>query len=402
MGIANLKPIIKMKNSPKSKYFALLAATLLLAINFWAWSLISPLATDYARLFALSPLMVSLLVAAPVMIGSFGRIPLGLLTDRYGGRKMFAVVCFLAAAAVLGLNVVGSSSALLTAAVALGIAGASFAVGVPFINAWFPKRQRGFALGVYAIGDAGTAVSGLLTPRLADYLGRPGLFWLVACLLVLGGLAMFVFGRDSPSWRPAKGSSLKRLKKALRWDLTWKLSLLYALTFGAFVAFAMYLPILLNQSYHLSVTDAAARAAGFVLLATLIRPIGGWLSDHFSGLVVLRFVFAISFVLAGLVAVHPSLAHIGTIAYLGLALSLGIGSGAIFAVIGHRCDPRLVGGVTGIIGAAGGLGGFFPPLIMGLSYQLSGSYFAALGLFSVICLVIVLSLRRLFGYKNSY
>ncbi len=384
------------------KFIALAAATSLLTLNFWAWSLISPLAVSYAKEFSLSPFMLSVLVAAPVMVGSLGRVPLGVLSDRYGGRRVLAVVCVAAAAAVAGLTVADSPPRLLTAAVALGVAGAAFAAGVPFVNAWFPKNQRGLALGMYAIGNAGTAVSGLLTPRLAGVLGRTQMFWLVAALLLAAGIAMGMFGRESPSWRRAKGSSFKRLWAALKWELTWKLSLLYALTFGAFVALGLYLPVLLNQSYGLSTADAAARAAGFVLLATLVRPLGGWLSDRLSGLVVIRTVCLIMAVLAVLAACKPELAPLGTVAYLGLAAALGIGNGAVFAIIGHRCPAAIVGTVTGLVGAAGGLGGYFPPLIMGLSYQLFGSYAAALGLFALASLGLFAGLRHLFGLSAKY
>lgn len=384
------------------KYAALAAATGLLTINFWAWSLVSPLATAYKHELGLSPMDVSLLVAAPVLVGSLGRIPLGLLVDRFGGRKMISLVCVLAGVAVIGLAAASSYNALLMAGIGLGVAGASFAAGVPFVNSWFPKQQRGLALGIYAIGNAGTALSGLVTPRLATGMGRADLFRAIAVLLVAAGIAMWCYGHDSPAWRPARTGSLKRLQAALRWGLTWKLGLLYGLTFGAFVALGLYLPVLLNQTYGLSPADAAARAAGFVLLATLVRPVGGWLSDRLSGLVVVRAVCLVMFVLGALAALRPGLAPLGTLAYLGLATTLGIGNGAIFAVIGHRCPAAIAGTVAGLVGAAGGLGGYFPPLVMGLSYQLFGSYTAALGMFALASLGLFLGLYRLFGFSMKY
>ncbi|HET8709635.1 MAG TPA: MFS transporter [Candidatus Saccharimonadales bacterium] len=390
------------KTKSIEKYAALTAATLLLSVNFWAWSLVSPLATQYAKEFSLSPFMLSVLVAMPVMVGSLGRIPLGLLADRYGGRKIFGAVCMLAALAVLSLSLASGENQLFLAAVALGIAGASFAAGVPFVNAWFPKKERGLALGIYALGNAGTAVSGLLTPRAAMLLGRTHFFWLLAVLVLAAGVAMWLFGRESAAWRPAKGSGWRRLQRALAWNLTWRLSLLYAVTFGAFVALGLYLPVLLNQSYGLDPADAARRAAGFVLLATLVRPAGGWLSDRLSGLVVIRAAFLALGILAALAALKPGLAPVGTIAYLGMAVVLGIGNGAIFAVIGHRCDTKIVGTVTGVVGAAGGLGGYFPPLIMGLSFQVFHAYTPALLLLAAVSFVVVASLHRLFGYGKKY
>lgn len=384
------------------KYWALAASTLLLTINFWGWSLVSPLAASYAKQYNLSPLFLALLVAAPVAIGSLGRVPIGLLADRYGGRRVFALLCFLSALAVIGLINVKSRASLLGAAVGLGVAGASFAAGVPYVNAWFPKRQRGMALGIYAMGNAGTAIAGLLTPRLDQAVGRPRTFWIVAVLLIIAGLAYGFLGKEASGWKPAKGSPFAQLKQAFAWDLTNRLSLVYAITFGAFITLGLYLPILLNKSYGLAASDAAARAAGFVLLATAIRPLGGWLSDRLSGPAILRLAFLGMAVLAALAATQPSLAGVGTFVYLGLAAALGIGNGAVFAIIGHRCQPGLVGAVTGLVGAAGGIGGYFPPLVMGLSYQLFHSYAAALLLFAAICLFMLFYLKKFLNIGASY
>lgn len=385
-----------------SKFVALAAATLILAVNFWAWSLISPLATVYAKEFSFSPVMLSLVVAAPVAIGSFGRIPLGLLSDRFGGKKMLIFASLLSVVAVLALSCVDSGNGLLAVAFTLGVAGATFAAGVPFVNGWFAKNERGFALGIFAMGNAGTAISGLLTPRATDLFGRRSFFLMLASLLFLVTVFVALYGREGAGWKKPAHGTWRRFNEALSWKLTWRLSLLYGLTFGAFVALGLYLPVLLNQSYNLSAPDAAARAAGFVLLATALRPLGGWLSDRLSGLVVLRFVFLGVGCLGILAALHPALAPAGTAVYLGLAAVLGIGNGAVFAVIGHRCDSKIIGTVTGIVGAAGGVGGYFPPLVMGLSFQIFHSYAAALGLLSAVSFVIFLSLHRLFGFRAAY
>jgi NNP family nitrate/nitrite transporter-like MFS transporter len=391
-----------MVRSPHAKYAALFTATGLLAINFWAWSLLSPLATAYAGQWGLSSVALSLLVAAPVLVGSLARIPFGLLTDRYGGRTMFTIVCCTASVVVASLSLAGNYNTLLVAAFGLGVAGASFAVGVPFVNAWFPKHERGLALGIYAMGNAGTAVSGLVTTHLVAATSRTSVFCYIAILLLITGVAMAVWGQDSPHWQPTNVPATTRLKQAAAWKLTWKLSMLYAITFGAFVALGLYLPVLLNQSYGLSPADAASRAAGFVLLATLVRPLGGWLSDRMNGIIVLRIVFLAIFILATFSALKPSLAPMGTVIYLGLAATLGIGNGAIFAIIGHRCDTKLVGGVTGLVGAAGGLGGFFPPLLMGFSYQMFHSYSAALLLLAAVSLLVFIYSRPLLGTNDTY
>lgn len=371
------------------RYWALAAATGLLLLNFWAWSLLSPLAPAYATELDLSPFAISALLATPVIVGSLGRLPLGVLTDKYGGRRIFAIICFLASLPSAYLAFAGSYAELAMAAFFLGIAGASFAVGVPFVNAWFPREKRGFALGLFAMGNAGTAISGLLTPRLSEHFSRPTTFLFVAVCLLLAGSFMWAKGRDAPSWKPTRKPMSASLREAAAWPQARKLAIIYAVTFGAFVALGLYLPILLKVVYHLEIADAGAKAAGFVVLATLARPVGGWLSDKVGGAAILRGVLIAAAGLAAIAALNPSLMPFGTIVYLSLAVALGLGNGAVFAVIGHLCDPKQVGSVTGIVGAAGGLGGFFPPLLMGASYQLFHSYTLALLLFTATCLILL-------------
>jgi NNP family nitrate/nitrite transporter-like MFS transporter len=273
---------------------------------------------------------------------------------------------------------------------------------VPFVNAWFGRRERGLALGVYAMGNAGTALSGLLTPRLVLATNRAVVFLSLATLLIVVGISMWKWGRDAPDWRPNRVSALKRLGSALRWRPIWPLGALYAVTFGAFVAFGLYLPVVLTTRYDLSMVDAAARAAGFVLLATLARSVGGWLSDRLGALPVLRLVFTVAALLVLGIASEPSLMPVGTVLYLSLAVMLGMGNGAVFAYIGHGCPEKLVGTVSGIVGTAGGLGGFFPPLLMGASLQLTDSYAPALLLLMLICAAIAINLRRMMPATQGY
>src|SRR4029453_2975889 len=177
---------------------ALALAPVGFAVNFWAWSLLSPLAPGYQELLGLSPLAVSVMVAVPVSVGSLGRIPLGALTDRYGGRIVFAALSFVVIIPVLFLAFATAYPALLLGGLVLGLGGASFAVGVPFVNAWYPPERRGFALGVYGMGNIGTAISGFVSPRVANSLGRPWAFLIVAVGLAAVGLAFLVLGRDAP------------------------------------------------------------------------------------------------------------------------------------------------------------------------------------------------------------
>lgn len=365
--------------------WALGLATLGFLVNFWAWSLLGPLAPRYKELLALSPLELSVLVAVPVIVGSVGRIPLGGLTDRYGGRLVFAALSFVAIVPVLLLAAATSYVALLAGGLLLGVAGASFAVGVPFVNAWFPPERRGLALGIYGMGNIGTAVSAYVSPRLWTGAGRPAPYLLVAVVLAVTGAAFLLFGRNAPAWVPATGSTWHRFRGALRLRVTLELSTLYAITFGGFVAFGVYLPTYLRTAYRLPITDAATRTAGFVLVATLARPLGGWLADRYGGETILRVVLSVLAVGAVAVAFTPGLVVL-TVAMLTLAAALGAGNGAVFALVGRRAPATQIGAVTGVVGAAGGLGGFLPPIVMGLVYEASGSYAIGLMLLSDIAL----------------
>ena len=390
------------KVSASGKYWALFLATLGLVVNFWAWSLLSPLGTQLAKELVISPTQLSLLLAMPVIIGALGRIALGILTDKLGGRYTFALVCFLTALPVIGLCMTHSYVSLLLVATLLGIGGASFVVGIPFLSDWFPVEKRGLIIGIYSMGNAGTALSGFLTPRLDELLGRQQTFLLVAALLIILAIVFLLFGRNAPGWKPPKTSSLTRIKKAVTFPLTRDISMVYIVTFGAFVAFGVYLPVLLRIAYGLSLTDAATRAAGFILIATLARPIGGWLGDKIGGRLVIQLSLIAIVILACFTAFQSTLAIETTIAYLTLAFTLGCANGASFALVGKLTKPEIMGSVTGVIGAAGGLGGFLPPIILGITHQQTHSYTPALFMLAVSALIVLVYISIRFRDRKVY
>lgn len=344
-------------------------------MNFWAWSLLSPLGGQLRDELDLSSLQQSLLVAVPVLVGSLGRIPVGALTDRLGARVMFPAVSLLTILPVLFVGLAGDTfPRLLLGGFFLGLGGTAFAIGVPFVNAWFPPTKRGLAIGIFGIGTGGTAVSAFTTVQLANAYGRAFPFLLVAVLLAVYAVMARLLIQDPPRPQPTPGGFLRRTWATLKMRTTLQLSALYAVGFGGFVAFSVYLPTYLRNAYELSAGDAASRTAGFVVLAVVARPIGGWLSDQFHPVPVLGACFAATAALAALAAFELSLLPWATIAFLGLAAALGASSGACFALVARVAPPDKVGSVTGVVGAAGGLGGFVPPLLMGVLYGRSGDY----------------------------
>ena len=364
-------------------------ATLGFALNFWAWALLSPLGVHFKAALDLTSFNQALLVAVPVVVGSLGRIPVGALTDRYGGRVMFPVVSFATVLPVLFLGYLGHDSldAILIGGFFLGIGGTAFAVGVPFVNAWFPPQRRGLALGIFGAGMGGTAISALTTVKLVDGHGVSSPFLIVALVLVAYGALAALVLRDAPGRAVPTESALVRLRETSKLAITWQAAAMYAVGFGGYVAFSVYLPTYLKTAYSLTQTDAANKMAGFVLLAVAMRPIGGWLSDRIDPTRVLGVAFGVVAGFALVQSATPSLSPTGTIAFLSMAAALGLASGAVFALVAQRAPANRVGAVTGVVGAAGGLGGFIPPLFMGSVYGHTGSYAGGLIALAVVAAI---------------
>ncbi|MDP8923155.1 MAG: MFS transporter [Chloroflexota bacterium] len=358
-----------------------------MTVGFAVWSLLSPLAPLFRQQWGLSATEAGLLVAVPVVLGSIARIPLGILTDRYGGRSVFAGFLFFLALPLVLAGLTAGFGSLLAVAFVLGVAGAVFAIGVPFVARWFPPEKQGMVLGIYGMGNIGTAESALVAPPVAASLGWPFAFWVFVPVVLIMGAMMLLFGRDAPGPRPT--ATLGARLAPLRRPTAWVLSLFYFLTFGGFVAISVYLPTFLVDAFGLERGDAAARAAGFVVLATLMRPVGGALADRWGGAPVLNATFLVVALLPIVLAFQPGIPLI-TVAFLGMAAALGLGNGAVFKLVAETF-PRETGAVTGLVGAAGGLGGFFPPILMGLVRDATGAYsigFMLLSEISLGCLIV--------------
>ncbi|UYM07716.1 MFS transporter [Solicola gregarius] len=369
----------------------LIVATVLFTISFWAWNIVAPLGTHYTEQLDLSPNQKSLLVAMPVLVGSVGRIVAGGLTDRFGGRRMMPLLMVVAAPFVLLIAVAGNADSyglLVVFSFFLGIAGTTFAVGIPFLNAWYEKSRRGFATGIFGAGMGGTALSAFFTPRFVDWFGYTMTHLIVmVAMLVAAGLGWLLM-TDSPEWKPSTEPFVPKLVGALRLGVTWQLSLLYAVTFGGFVAFSTYLPTYLNDIYDFDLTEAGTRTAGFAIAAVIARPVGGVLSDRIGPKPVVSVSLLGAAVMAVVVALQPEPEIPAGTAFVLLALFLGLGSGGVFAWVAVSAPSAQVGSVTGLVGAAGGLGGYFPPLVMGATYDVIGhGYTVGLSLLTIVALL---------------
>ena len=358
---------------------------------FYVWSLFGPLGPKIQHDLKLTDVELSWVVAIPVVLGSLMRIPMGILTDRVGGRLMFSLLMvYTAVPAVLIAFFHDSFAVLVVLGLLLGVTGSSFAIGVPFVSRWTPPARQGFALGLYGMGMGGTVVAALTAPTLAENFGVPAPFLIGAVLMLALAALFWLVGRDAPVPRP-KTSLAAPLRVFLHEPRAWALTLFYFLAFGGFVAMFLYLPKLLVGVYHLQRADAGYRAAGFALLAVIARPVGGWAADRFGAERVLLLAFAgISALAATLTGFYTEIVPL-TIACLTMAVCLGLGTGAVFKMVGNEF-PAQVGAVTGVVGAAGGLGGFFPPLVMGVVKTAFGTYtlgFLLLAFTGVLCLAVL-------------
>ncbi|MBI4495095.1 MAG: NarK/NasA family nitrate transporter [Chloroflexi bacterium] len=385
-------PQSKIQN-PKSKiaHVNLFLATTAFAISFALWGLLSGLAPIFKAAYGLTATQTSLLVAIPVLFGSVGRLPVGLLADRYGGRRVFSALLLFGLVPALALALDHSYPSLLFWGFWLGAMGTSFAVGVGFLSPWFPPQQQGTALGIYGAGNAGQSVAVFGGPLLAAALGVSATFPLFGLASLAWGVVFALWARNAP--RVAPPSTLAENVRVLRSEpLAWLLSLFYFLTFGGFVALGVYLPSLLQDVFELTPEDAGARTAGFVVLATLCRPLGGWIADRIGGERLLGFVFPVVAALAWLLSANKSI-YVFTVGALGCAAFLGLGNGAVFKLV-PRFFPTQTGTVTGLVGAAGGLGGFFPPLLLGFFRDLVGGYVPGFFLLNMFALGCALLLQR--------
>lgn len=346
-------------------------------VSFAVWVLLGALAPYLARDFALSPAGTGLLVATPLLAAAGFRVLLGWLADARGPRRVgtFSMAVVLAALG-WGWLAAGSIGELVVIGVLLGVAGASFAVALPLAGHQFPPSHRGLALGIVGAGNSGTIGAMLLAPRLAESVGWHATFGLAMLPALAAGIAFRLLAREAP---PAPRPFRERAA-LLREPDCWRLCGLYAVTFGGFVGLASYLPTLLVGRHGAARVLAGTLAAAAAGSGSLARPVGGWLSDRFGGARILAMVYATAAILALTLAMPLGLAST-TGLFVALLGVLGIGNGAVVQLIPPRF-PAATGLVIGLVGAAGGVGGFLLPVALGAATSATGSHVAGLVAFA--------------------
>lgn len=304
--------------------------TLSLVVSFMAWVLISSLISYISQDIPLTPGQRAWSTAIPVILGSLLRIPAGILTNRFGARLMNTVSFFILLVPVYYLSQANTFLDLAVGGFFLGIGGATFSIGVTSLPKYYPKEKQGTINGIYGIGNLGTAISTFGAPWVADAIGWSRALQLFLILLALFALLNLFLGdkreeRVRSSWK-------NQLKQVYRNEKLWFFSIFYFITFGSFVAFTIYLPGFLVSYFELSKVDAGLRTAGFIALATFLRPVGGILSDKFNPFVVLMFVFA-GLTLSGVLLSFGLTMPLFTLGCLMIAVCAGIGNGAVFKLV---------------------------------------------------------------------
>ncbi|KAA9022611.1 MFS transporter [Niallia endozanthoxylica] len=362
--------------------------TMNLIVGFMIWVLISSLMPFIKEDIAIPEGQLALVTAVPVILGSVLRVPLGFYANQFGARVIFLLSFVLLLFPVYYISIANSLADLLIGGLFLGIGGAVFSVGVTSLPKYYPKERHGFVNGIYGAGNLGTAVSTFAAPMLATKFG-----WSVTVQIYLVILAVFIlmnfFLGDKKEPR-VKTTLSEQIKGVYKNEKLWLICLFYFITFGSFVAFTVYLPNFLVSNFGLEKVDAGMRTAGFIVVATIMRPIGGWLADRFHSLILLMFVFGVYTVSAMILSFAPSLAWY-TFGCLTIAFCAGVGNGVIFKLVPLYFQKQ-AGIANGIVSMMGGLGGFFPPILLSLLFNITGHYaigFMALSEVALASLILV-------------
>jgi NNP family nitrate/nitrite transporter-like MFS transporter len=349
----------------------LIACFLHFDISFMLWVLLGALGVFVAQSAGLDAAQKGWLVAVPILSGALLRIPLGLMSDRVGGKRMgTALLLFLYLPLGLAWLWADRLPSLLAVGVMLGVAGASFAVALPLASRWYPAERQGLVMGLAAAGNSGTVLTNLVAPGLAERMGWQGVFGLAMLPLTLVLLVFVLMARDNPlpDVRPV-GRSARSL--ARQKDLWW-LCLFYSITFGGYVGLSSFLPLFFRDQYLLSPITAGQLTACVAVVGSVARPLGGLVADRIGGVLLLAILLLAIAVAYAVMAVLPTVT--ASVAVLLCAmLFLGLGNGAVFQLVPVRFQQE-VGGATGIIGSVGGLGGFALPILLGTLKGAAGSF----------------------------
>lgn len=368
--------------------FQLTLQTLSLVVGFMAWSIISPLMPFISQDIKINPGQLSIILAIPVILGSILRVPFGYLTNIIGAKWVFFCSFIILLFPIFFLGQAQSPGMLMASGFFLGVGGAIFSVGVTSVPKYFSKDKVGLANGIYGMGNIGTAISSFLAPPIAGIVGWQTTVRSYLIIIAIFAILMFFLG-------DAKEPKVKDLSSNYK---LYYLSLWYFITFGAFVAFGLFLPNYLVNNFGIDKVDAGIRSGVFIALATFLRPVGGILGDKFNAVKVLMIDFVVMIIGAVILGVSSHIA-LFTIGCLTISICAGLGNGLIFKLV-PSYFAKESGTANGIVSMMGGLGGFFPPLVITYVTSLTGSSHLAFILLAVFGILAFITMGHL--YKKEY
>lgn len=374
----------------------LVSAFLYFDVSFMVWVILGPLGPFIGEALKLSASQKGLLTAVPLLGGSFFRLILGASTERFGGRRTALTGMALTLVPLLiGVKFATTFADFLGVGILLGIPGASFAAALPLASAWYPAEYQGLALGIAGAGNSGTLMASLFAPRLAQIFGWRNVFAFVCIPVLIVWIVFFFLAKEAPVKRTVKKwNDYARVLKIS--DSAW-FCFLYSLTFGGFSGFASYLSIFFRDQYQADKVSAGDLTTFVILFGCFLRPVGGMLADKLGGYRMLLLLFAVATLSIGLLATLPPRAAAVALFAVLMAM-LGMGNGSVFQLVPQRF-PDHIGIITGLVGAAGGLGGFILPSLMGSLKDLTGTFAAG---FVFIALLFVCGLSALLYLRNVW
>ncbi|MCE5036732.1 NarK/NasA family nitrate transporter [Staphylococcus haemolyticus] len=376
--------------------FQLTLQTLSLVVGFMAWSIISPLMPYISQDIKVNPRQLSIILAIPVILGSILRVPFGYLTNVIGAKWVFFCSFVVLLFPIFFLGQAQTPGMLMLSGFFLGVGGAIFSVGVTSVPKYFSKDKVGLANGIYGMGNIGTAVSSFLAPPIAGIIGWQTTVRSYLIIIAIFAILMFIFGdKNEPKVKVPLASQFKKLSSNYK---LYYLSLWYFITFGAFVAFGLFLPNYLVNNFGIDKVDAGIRSGVFIALATFLRPIGGILGDKFNAVKVLMIDFIMMIIGAVILGISSHIA-LFTIGCLTISICAGLGNGLIFKLV-PSYFAKESGAANGIVSMMGGLGGFFPPLVITYVTGLTGSSHLAFILLAIFGILAFITMGHL--YKKEY
>lgn len=397
---------MKLSNLRKSGHApSLFASFLYFDVSFMIWVMLGALGVYITKDFGLSPSQKGFIVAVPILSGSFFRLILGVLTDRIGPRKTAISGMLVTMVPLLWGWLFGKTlTELYCIGILLGVAGASFAAAIPLASRWYPPQLQGLAMGIAGAGNSGTLFATLFGPRIAEQIGWHNVIGLALIPLSIVFIIYVLIAKDAPSQPSAK--PVMEYFNVFKQKDTWYFCLLYSVTFGGFVGLSSFLSIFFVDQYNLSKVGAGDIVTLCVAAGSFFRPVGGYIADKIGGVRLLTFLFiGVALSMFG-VSQLPILRVVTTLLFIGM-LFLGMGNGAVFQLVPQRFQEE-IGMITGIVGAAGGVGGFFVPNILGTLKQMTGTYstgfmvYAGIGAAALLVLALAqLSWRKAWSTKQT-